>query len=91
VRGRTGALAGVERAGLSTTVPYWNPAGRAAFEVESRPDADGQPPVAALQAISPGLFETAGIDLTEGRDFTDHDREGSPAVAVDPAAILRSD
>jgi predicted permease len=82
VRERVASLAGVEGAALSTTVPYWNPAGRAAFEVESRPDTERQPPVAAFQAASPGLLRTAGIDLVEGRDFTNEDREGAPPVAL---------
>jgi putative ABC transport system permease protein len=82
VRERVASLPGVEAAALSTTVPYWNPAGRAAFDVESRPDAQRRQPVAALQAASPGLIATAGIELLEGRDFTSRDREDAPPVAL---------
>lgn len=82
VRARIAALPGVEAAGLSTTVPFWNPAGRAAFEVDSATGTDGRSPVAAWQAISPRLLPTAGIELIEGRDFTDADREGAAPVAL---------
>jgi putative ABC transport system permease protein len=82
VRARVAEAPGVRSVALSTTVPYWNPAGRAAYHVEGRPDTETQPPVAAWQAASPGLLGTAGIALREGRDFTDRDREGAPAVAL---------
>ena len=39
--------------------------------------------------ISPGWFATFGVPLIEGRDFTDHDRQGSPLVAIVNAALAR--
>lgn len=33
-------------------------------------------------AITPGWFETMGMDLVNGRDFSDRDRVGSPPVAI---------
>jgi putative ABC transport system permease protein len=82
LRARVAGLPGVHSAALSTTVPFWNPAGRVPFHVQARPDTEQQPPAAAWQAVSPGLLGTAGIALVDGRDFTDRDREGAPAVAL---------
>jgi predicted permease len=84
------ARPGVEKVALSTTVPYWNPAGRAAFQVESRPDPGDQRPVAGWQAVSPGFFATAGTRLLEGRDFEDADREGAHPVAIVNRTLARS-
>jgi putative ABC transport system permease protein len=40
-------------------------------------------------AITPGWFETMGIPLLRGRDFNDHDRGGSPLVAIVNEAFAR--
>jgi putative ABC transport system permease protein len=50
---------------------------------------DGQAPVDAarnpltnLEGISPGYFQTLGIPIIAGRDISDDDRDGRPAVAL---------
>ncbi len=40
-------------------------------------------------AITPAWFETMGIALRSGRDFDDHDRPGSPPVAIVNEAFVR--
>jgi putative ABC transport system permease protein len=40
-------------------------------------------------AITPGWFETMGIALLSGRDFSDHDRVGSPPAAIVNQAFAR--
>jgi predicted permease len=40
-------------------------------------------------ATTPGWFETMGIPLRSGRDFTDRDRVGSPPVAIVNEAFAR--
>jgi predicted permease len=40
-------------------------------------------------ATTPGWFETMGIPLRGGRDFTDRDRVGSPGVAIVNEAFAR--
>jgi predicted permease len=45
------------------------------------PVADGAPAV-AVKLVAPRFFETMGIDLRAGRDFTPHDRSGAPKVAI---------
>src|SRR5262249_15276817 len=40
-------------------------------------------------ATTPGWFETMGIPLRSGRDFSDRDRVGSPPVAIVNEAFVR--
>ncbi len=40
-------------------------------------------------AITPGWFETMGIALLSGRDFSEHDRVGSPPAAIVNQAFAR--
>jgi putative ABC transport system permease protein len=39
--------------------------------------------------VSPGYFQTMGIRLAVGRDFTDHDDAGAPGVAIVSDAVAR--
>ncbi len=40
-------------------------------------------------AVSPGWFDTMGVALRSGRDFSDRDRVGSPHVAIVNEAFVR--
>ncbi len=44
-------------------------------------EADSSP-VSAVKMISPGYFNTVGIELLQGRDFTPADEAGAPRVAI---------
>jgi predicted permease len=44
---------------------------------------------ATIYNISPGYLETAGTRLLLGRDVSDHDREGTPPVAIVNEALMR--
>jgi putative ABC transport system permease protein len=57
---------------------------------EGRPEPPpGQEPIVATRIISPSYFETMGIPLISGRQFTDHDSEKSPNVAVISETMAR--
>lgn len=77
--------AGVRSAALATVVPAdvvggtgWTRFERPGETYESPRDM----PFARLTRVSPGYFATYGLDVLAGRDFTEADREGAPAVAL---------
>lgn len=37
---------------------------------------------AGLRVLSPGAFQTLGVPIVKGRDFSHADREGAPRVAI---------
>jgi putative ABC transport system permease protein len=80
---RVGALPGVVSVGAVTHPPMSNINLHLDFAVEGRPAAaTGEKTSAEARAISPGYFETMGIPLLKGRDFTLHDHKQSARVAI---------
>jgi predicted permease len=78
---RIQALPGVERACLTTGVPF----GRTfpdQFEIDGRPALAAQGPLAWTQWVTPAYFETLRIGLIAGRVFTDADTEQAHLVAL---------
>jgi predicted permease len=82
-------LPGVEHAAMGASFPFGDVVNAAAYTVE------GQAPVAAherprtyRQRVAPGFFETLGIKLIAGRDFTEAEmhEEGRQRDGVVPAA-----
>jgi putative ABC transport system permease protein len=45
-------------------------------------DPPGEAPVALFNRVSPDFFKVMGTELLAGRDFDEHDRGGSPNVAI---------
>ena len=74
--------AGVVSASLVGGVPLTG-AGGSPF---ARADGDVTPlkdrPLGPIHSVTPGYFETIGIPLLAGRDFTEHDLSNSPQVVV---------
>lgn len=53
------------------------------FRIAGRPaPPEGQEPRADLRFVSPGFFQTMGIPLLAGRDFTDRDDGQNPPVVI---------
>jgi putative ABC transport system permease protein len=79
---RVETLAGVDRACLTTGVPF----GRAfpdPFELDGRPAPSGdRAPLAWTQWVTAGYFDTLRIGLVAGRTFSAADREHAPLVAL---------
>ena len=52
------------------------------YRLDRPAPTDGQAPSTQVRPITPGFFRTMGTALRAGRDFTEADREGAPAVAI---------
>jgi putative ABC transport system permease protein len=52
------------------------------LRIEGRPIKPGEGVGAAYRVCRPGYFQTMGIALTRGRDFTEQDRSDTPGVVV---------
>ena len=80
---RVRALPGVEHAAMCFIVPLggggWD---TRVYPFDAKPTADDPGIKSDINAVFPGYFETLGMRLLNGRDFTASDRAGTPAVAV---------
>jgi predicted permease len=89
---RVGELPGVDRVALGSVVP-WRDAdgtfgGSVPFAAEGYTPADGEEdPRARLRVVSPGFFDTLGVPIVTGRDFTADDRQGSERVVIVSQAL----
>lgn len=88
---RTLSTNGVSNAAYASHVPF-APANinRLAFRVEGRDDEEVNSPMAAQNSVSPRYFETIGVRLLRGREFTDDDRAGSEPVAIINESLARN-
>ena len=59
------------------------------FAIQGQPMDQAHPPVADLQAVSPGFFSTFGIHLARGRFFNDFDTVTSPLTIVVNESFVR--
>ena len=83
---RVTATPGVRGASLADTVPLTlNDSG---MTVPS-PDPAAPRVRVSFNAVSPGIFDTLGIRLLEGRDFDERDAEGSRPVTIINQALAR--
>ena len=81
---RVESLPGVQSASLAGTLPLgddWLSTSPIIKEGEAPPPPDQEMEI-LFSAVGANYFETAGTPLALGRDFTNHDREGAPAVAI---------
>ena len=79
---RLEAIPGVEAATLTQGHPGQT-SGRRAFALEGQPYvADADFPVAGLEAVGPGYFETFQARVLRGREFLAGDRQGGLPVAL---------
>src|SRR6266511_1862108 len=79
---RLAAVPGVQSVGASIGPPFTGASIGIGFEIEGRAAASpGAQLVASYRAISPGYFQTMGVPLLKGRDFSDGDNSEAPGAA----------
>jgi putative ABC transport system permease protein len=84
------ALPGVRSAALVSMLPIQNAWTNSGFAIEGRPDPQpGQEPMAEIRIASPAFFQSLGIPVLRGRDFTESDGESGPSVAIVNEALAR--
>jgi len=87
-------LPGVEQAVTAYTSPIWGYAMGGSgdgFAIEGRPPPeDGKAPQGHTNGISPHFFDTLGMHLVEGRDFTDADDAHSASVVIINAYMAKT-
>jgi predicted permease len=84
------ALPGVDQVSISQSSPAWA-FRNVGFEIEGRPPSpQGREPLAYRDNVSPGFLQTYGMHLLQGREFTDADRSGGPAVAIINSAMAEN-
>jgi len=91
---RVKALPGVERVSLAQYAPlsyFYSPALSVPVIVDGHEPAPGEnPPLVGSNAVSPNFFETLGVSLLNGRDFTDQDTNSSPGVVIVNETLARA-
>jgi len=80
---RTRALPGVQSASLASAIPLGETVTSQGLVIPGFPQSPNQPaPSAIYNAVSDGYFETMGVTLLRGREFTPADSQNSAPVAV---------
>jgi len=80
---RLAAIPGVESVAITSLIPVSGQDNIWTLEIEGRPWSSPDDAVSTLfYRVSAGYFETMGIPVSMGREFTPDDREGSVLVAV---------
>jgi putative ABC transport system permease protein len=83
-------LPGVSSAGIVTRLPLADTIGGTSIQIERNVVATiGEAPVAQIQQVSPGYFETLRLTLTQGRLLSKTDVAGQPNVAVVNETFVR--
>lgn len=72
----------IESAGGILFLPMTPGGAWSSFHPEANPASDGNLPSTALRMVTPGYFETMGIDLVAGRYLDDRDAADAERVAV---------
>jgi predicted permease len=82
---RLAAIPGAQRASAVYPLPMSGEGWGASFEIVGRPTPSGEvEPHAEFATAMPGYFQTMGIPLRAGRDFTAQDVRGAPnAIVID--------
>ena len=80
---RIQALPGVKSVGAIDNLPLSGVHGGGPFTIEGHPTtSDADAPAAYRCVVSLNYFQTMSIPLLQGREFTEHDRDGNPTALI---------
>jgi putative ABC transport system permease protein len=89
-RERLRNLPGIQAAAAISSLPLGGPERAQMLYAEGQPLPDrDRSPNAEVRVITPGYFETMGVTLLRGRDFTDHDIANQSQVCIINETIAR--
>jgi predicted permease len=89
VRDRVVRMPGIASAAWSANMPLWARALNG-LQVEGRQQRSKNDTIRAIvNTVDPAYFETAGIEIRAGRDFTDFDRDTATPVAIVSETMAR--
>jgi putative ABC transport system permease protein len=80
---------GVSAAAITSQLPLSGDRDEYGVHFEATPARQAESVSVFRYAVSPGYFETLGIQVRNGRSFGDHDRAGMPLVAVISESLAR--
>ena len=83
-------IRGVQSAGAARWLPVVDAGGSWEVRIERNTPNPGNMVPAVPQEVTPGYFAAMGLTLLRGRDFTAHDREGAPLVAVVSESFVKT-
>jgi predicted permease len=86
---RIAATPGVQRVGATTSLPFDGSDSRLELTIERRAAESALPVRVHPRLVSTGYFQTLGIPLLRGREFTGHDADTAPNVAIINEAAAR--
>jgi predicted permease len=77
------SISGVQNAALATSLPLSLDVSTTGISMEGEPEVNGaNTPEATFNSIGPGYFQTMGIPLVAGRDFSEDDKAESTKVVI---------
>lgn len=86
---RVESIPGVRAAAVTLTLPMTGWAGTPVHPTDQPLVKLNERPIAILQTITPGYFQTLGIPLKRGRDFASRDSQTAPLVAIINETLAR--
>jgi putative ABC transport system permease protein len=87
---RVRQLPGVESAAAASLLPLSGLQARVTFDISGRPPVTAaETPGAQFQGVTPGYFQTMGVPIIKGREFTYRDLSNSQLVIVINEACAR--
>lgn len=82
-------LPGVKSVGMTNNLPLTGMDMRFTFSIEGRQSMPGEDRSIQYHTVSPDYFHTLGIQLLEGRDFTEQDNQDAPGAVIINKTLAR--